>query len=251
MSSDDLSKKQQKYQDRLSRSKKETRKKQALNFVLLVVGLGVIIYAMLLPSLKPITDLEPITDLVAPQANSHPLADGNALGNQDAPVIVEVYSDFKCAACQYFYESVEPLLIQNYIETGDVYYIYHTFGDRIHPPESGRTAQAVFCAEDQGAFWGMHDYLFTNYNYGVSKGFSERVLETIADLIGIDTNEFLTCLTSDFFQDKTNEDAADGIALGVPGTPGVIINGTFLDGFQYTDIQTAVDEILAGENPEE
>ena len=97
MSPDDLSKKQQKFQDRLSRSKKETRKKQALNFVLIVVGLGVIIIAMLLPNLKP------ITDLVAPQTNSHPLADGNALGNPDAPVVVEVYSDFKCSACQYFY----------------------------------------------------------------------------------------------------------------------------------------------------
>ena len=96
----------------------------------------------------------------------------------------------------------------------------------------------------------MHDYLFTNYDYGVSNGFSERSLETMAELIGINTEEFSTCLTTNVFKEKTNQDSLDGIALGVPGTPGVIINGTFLGGFQYSDIQIAVDEILAGENSE-
>lgn len=244
MSSDNISKKQQKFQERLQRSKQEKRKKQAKNLVLILVGLGIIISAMIIQAQKP------ITDLIEPSPKNHPMADGHSLGDPNAPITVEVYSDFKCAACEYFFASVEPILVQEYVQPGLVYYVYHTFGDIIHPPQSGITAQAAFCAEDQGAFWDFHDYLFTNFDFGMTQGFSDKAFETIADLIGIDKVLLTECIASDTHKDATNNDASEGIALGVPGTPGVIINGVLLDGFQFSDIQNAVDSLLDGESQE-
>ncbi|MCK5344564.1 MAG: thioredoxin domain-containing protein, partial [Candidatus Heimdallarchaeota archaeon] len=111
MSSDKLSTNQQKHQNRVKRSKKINRKKQAMNITFIVVGSAILLAALYFSSQQP------ITDLIEPIQKSHPMADGNALGDPNAPVTVELFSDFKCPACQYFYESVEPLIIQEYVET--------------------------------------------------------------------------------------------------------------------------------------
>jgi len=241
MSSEILSKKQQKYQDRLRRSKREKLKKQATNLTLIIVGVGIIILALLYPSFQP------ITDLVEPTPRSHPLADGNSLGDPAAPITLEVYSDFKCPACEYFYSSVEPLIIQNYVETGLVYFTYHTFGNRINPPQSGLTSQALYCADDQGNFWEMHDYIYSNYTYGSSKGFTDKALETMAANIGLDQDVFSNCLANEIHTDQLEQDVEAGMAAGIPGTPSVIINGVLLDSFEYADIQAEIERILADE----
>jgi len=245
MSSENISKKQQKYQDRLRRSKRNKRKKQAVNITLITVGFGIILLALYLPSLQP------ITDLVEPTQRAHPLADGNALGDPNAPVTIEVYSDFKCPACEYFFEAIEPQIIQQYVETGLVYFIYHTFGDRINPPQSGITAQALYCAEDQGNFWEMHDYIYSNFDYGVSKGFTVKAMEKMAELIGLDTNVFSSCLADNTHTDKLDQDVENGTAEGIPGTPSVILNGNLLDSFHFADIQAAIENILSDVEGEE
>ncbi len=245
MSSENISKKQQKYQARVQRSKRNKRKKQAVNITLIVVGFGIILLALYLPTMQP------ITDLIEPAQRAHPLADGNAIGDPNAPVTIEVYSDFKCPACEYFYETVEPNIIQQYVETGLVYFVYHTFGDRINPPQSGITSQALYCADDQGYFWEMHDYIYTNFDFGVSKGFTDKALETMAKLIGMDTNVFSKCLADNAHTDQLDRDVENGTALGIPGTPSVIINGNLLDSFQFADIQAEVENILSGLEGEE
>ena len=240
MSLDKLPKNQQKYQERLQHSKRKKRGKQAVNIISIVVGVGVLILA-----------LYPITNLTEPIQRLHPFADGNSLGDPNAPILLEVYSDFKCPACEFFYTTVEPQLIQNYVATGIVQYVFHTFGDRLNPPESGLTAQAVYCAEDQGKFWEMHNYIFTNFDYGTTKGFTDKILVTMAELIGIDENIFSECLANEVHAEDIINDVEEGRALGIPGTPSVIINGTLLDGFQYAEIEEAIENIIAGEIPED
>jgi protein-disulfide isomerase len=50
-----------------------------------------------------------------------------ALGSNNAPIIMEVYSDFQCPHCKHFHDDVQPQIVQNYVNSGKVYLIHHDF----------------------------------------------------------------------------------------------------------------------------
>lgn len=50
-----------------------------------------------------------------------------ALGARQAPVMIEVYSDFQCPACRFLYQGTLRPLIDNYVASGKVYLIHRDF----------------------------------------------------------------------------------------------------------------------------
>jgi protein-disulfide isomerase len=50
-----------------------------------------------------------------------------ALGNNNAPIMMEVYSDFQCPHCKHFHDEVQPQIVQNYVNSGKVYLVHHDF----------------------------------------------------------------------------------------------------------------------------
>ena len=56
----------------------------------------------------------------------------NGLGNNTAPITVEVYSDFECPHCKIFHDTTQQAIIQDYVNTGKVYLIHRDFPLRQH-----------------------------------------------------------------------------------------------------------------------
>jgi len=150
-----------------------------------------------------------------------------ALGPADAPVTIEVWSDFQCPACGFFAKSIEPDLIDEYVRTGDVNLIYRdmAFIDNSEKGESHQAAAAARCAGDQGKFWEYHDYLFENQN-GENKGaFDRATLDQIATAVGLDMTVFGSCMSSDAAVQAVSAETAQGKTAGVVSTPTLAING--------------------------
>src|SRR6185369_7880644 len=121
------------------------------------------------------------------QSNTHPNANGNSLGDQNARIQIVEFGDFQCPYCKRFHEETEPLLISNYVETGKVYFTYRSAGNWVSKnigggnTESQDAAASAYCAADQGKFWEMHDALFANNGDVENQGsFSEERLTSIA-----------------------------------------------------------------------
>ena len=77
--------------------------------------------------------------------------DGRTLGSPTAPVSLEIWADFQCPACGNFTRTIEPVVIDRYVETGKVKLTFHDYafiGD-----ESLDAAAAARCAAQQGRFW--------------------------------------------------------------------------------------------------
>jgi protein-disulfide isomerase len=55
-----------------------------------------------------------------------------ALGSKNAPVVMEVFSDFQCPACKTLFTSTNRLLMDNYVSTGKVYLIHRDFPLPMH-----------------------------------------------------------------------------------------------------------------------
>lgn len=230
---------------------KRQRQQRVLTIVVVTVIAIVVAFFLIAPSIR--NAMTPVGEITRITPEARPNADGKAIGDPNAPVLVEVWSDFQCPACQDFAQSVESQIIQNYAATGKVRYEYRHFpflDDRAGTKESDQSANASMCASEQGKFWEYHDYLFANWN-GENKGaFNDRRLVAFAEALGLDMAKFNDCFSRNAYQDVIDKDLADGEQAGVQGTPSVFVNGQIIrPGFvpSYEEVAQAIDAALAGQ----
>lgn len=171
---------------------------------------------------------------------------GSQLGNPDAPVTIIEYGDFQCSHCQSFYATIESLLINNHVNSGEVLFEFRAVD--FLGPESKLAAEAAYCAADQNMFWEYHDVVFTNYSTGNSGGYSEERLIDFAETLEMDQNNFMNCLRSGEKAQQVAEDVAAAAADGVTGTPSFLVNGLLLGGNRpYSDLQEAIAAALGSD----
>lgn len=226
--------------------RRQQQRKQRMFIVLGVIIAAVVVAALLIiPSLLPAGDINTITPI------ERPMVDGKALGNPDAPVKIDVYEDFQCPACRSYSENIEPRVVEDFVATGQVYYVYRQFpflDDRAVGKESDQAANASMCAAEQDRFWDYHDMLFANWNGENQNSFSNKRLVAFAEALGLDMSAFNSCFNNNTYQDEINSELEQGKSIGVSGTPSVLVNGQMVSpGFipSYDDIAAAVNNALS------
>jgi protein-disulfide isomerase len=155
----------------------------------------------------------------------------NTMGNPNAPVHIIEYGDFQCPYCLKFWSETEPQLIEEYVNTGKVYFEYRSLGAFLGE-ESAWAAEGAYCAGDQGKFWEYHDTLFINWNGGNTGNYSKDRLVQFAESLDLDMQTFESCLRDGWHTPTVQKDAADASAAGVRATPTFFINGFMLEGAQ-------------------
>ncbi len=167
------------------------------------------------------------------------------LGKADAKVTVVQFADYRCPFCEKFFTDSESQLIKDYVDTGKVKLYFRDFaflGDA-----SVVASNAVACANDQGKFWEYHDYLYKNQpSESDTSMYNTDGLTQVAVNLGLNGDQFKTCLSSKKFNADVSKDLADGQAAGVSGTPTIFINGIAVVGAQpYSAFKTIIDKELA------
>ena len=146
---------------------------------------------------------------------------GFSIGDPNAPVSVEEFSDFQCSHCKTFSQTLEPEFIENYVDTGKVYLTFKNFP--IFGEASENAAEATYCAADQNAMWQYKKALFSFSSF--QDAFSDNNLVSYAESLELDSGEFQNCLESDKFVSAIQADMANGKNLGIQGTPSFSVNG--------------------------
>ncbi len=165
--------------------------------------------------------------------------DNEFLGEEDAPVTVIEWSDFECPFCARFYSETLPQIIEEYVEEGDVKFVFKHFPLSFHK-NAQKAAEAAECAKDQGAFWEMHDLLFES---GVDGG--EKTYKKYAAQLDLDEGKFASCLNSGRKAKEIDQDIKEGTAAGVRGTPGFTVNGQLVSGAQpFAAFEAVIEEKL-------
>lgn len=218
--------------------RRKARQRQQILTISIVTGLALIFAALLIyPSVRPIGEIVEITPI------GRQNADGLAIGDANAPILIEIFEDFQCPACRSFTENIEPTVVANYVDTGLARLIYrqNPFIGR----ESFQAANASMCANEQGRFWDYHDILFANQTGENIGAFSDRRLQAFAESLNLDMELFNECFQRNKYENNINEDLALSRGYGIRGTPTVVVNGQPLSSFTLATIQTAVDEAVA------
>ncbi len=76
-------------------------------------------------------------------------------GEPDARLILVAFEDFKYNESLMHFEDVDPMLVEKYIDTGEMREVF-----KFYPLLSPNAALASLCALEQGKFWEFRDLLF-------------------------------------------------------------------------------------------
>lgn len=181
-------------------------------------------------------DSKKADDVVAVQPTNHVKGAGNK-----GVTLVE-YGDFQCPVCaQYF-----PILNEIKSKYGDdITFQYRHFPlDSIHPNARG-AHRAAEAAGNQGKFWEFHDLLHINQTTWSSSSNSKAIFDSYAEQLQLDMAKYNTDYASVNTNDIINADLDAGKALGVTGTPGLILNGRLLEDNERRSLDELVKAIDA------
>jgi len=173
-----------------------------------------------------------------------------SLGEDQAPVLLEVYSDYQCPFCgRYYVEAIKPM-IKDYVDAGKVKLLYKDIA--FEGEGSQRAAEAVHCANDQGKFWEYHDKITTTrYQANNNQIYDKTNLIKAAQELGLDECEFTLCLESGKYTKLVKNDT-QGAWSKINGTPTSFLNskmvandkGENLGAMSYEMLKSTIDELL-------
>lgn len=153
------------------------------------------------------------------------------------------FLDFECEGCGAFYPVVEKLRE----EYGDRV----TFVARYFPMPGHRNgelaARAAEAAARQGRFEEMYNKLFTTQKeWGEAQESKQDVFRGFAEELGLDMAEFDKALADPKVAQRVQDDQADGLGLGVQGTPTFFLDGEMLQiPGSYKEFRALIDDRLS------
>jgi Na+/H+ antiporter NhaA len=154
-------------------------------------------------------------------------------GSHDALVTLVEYGDFECPFCG----RAEPVLRKLLGEFGDdLRFVFrHLPLTDVHP-RAQLAAEAAEAADAQGAFWPMHDLLFTR-----QAALRPMDLVQYAEELGLDADRFTDELRTHEHLPRVSEDVDGADRSSVSGTPTFFVNGRRHQGaYDIASLEAAV-----------
>ncbi len=200
-------------------------KEYTLHFIIaLLVGITFLTYtSMANPFTPQVKKLKSIKTFLKMEVNPYAVS-GNNLGNPDAPIRVQLYSDFACPMC-FAYNIMIHKAVK---ELGNVYIEPHNLPlDRecnkylrkqVHK-NGCRYAKYAVAAKNQGKYWDMSTLLFEHH----PKNDEEAV--QLAKKIGLNIDKFKQDIQSKETMKKITDDIDYAVSQGVVATPTIVIDG--------------------------
>lgn len=151
-----------------------------------------------------------------------------AEGALDAPVVIAEFSDWNCSHCQRYGIETEPELLKKYVDSGLVRIEWNDMP--IRGPQSVAAAKAGRAAAEQGRF---ADYKKA-YLEAVAGGDTQFDIDDYVEFAKKaevkDLDKFRADAESDKYDDAIKGALEYGQKIGLNGTPGFIVNDTYLGG---------------------
>lgn len=173
--------------------------------------------------------LEPVR---YPVAN---LSGDAVLGSKDAPVTIVEFSDFQCPYCSQSQEVLKSLE-KKYGES--IRIVFKHLPLDIHP-QARLAAEASLCADEQGSFRKLHDWLFAN-----PRNIQVEAMVAVAPDLDLDGTALEQCISEKRFSDEVDQHIAQAQTLGVESTPTFFVNGRKVAERSIEEFSRLIDEEL-------
>jgi len=169
------------------------------------------------PKSTPKAGALPQTKVTAAQ-----IATAKTLGNKNAPIQFEVFSDFQCPMCRSFFLSASHKMLEDYCSAGKVYLIHHDFPlpipAHVHSEEAARWADAAAAI---GKFHEVESALYSNQD---SWGATGKIEEVVANVLSpADLKRVRALVENPEVRAAIQRDKDLGDSRGFNGTPTLLV----------------------------
>jgi len=186
-------------------------------------------------------------------------ADGHPyLGQSDAPVTLEEWSDYACPFCGRHFRQTWPGLFEKYVQPGKLRLVFRDFPlEGLHPTAMAAHVAARCAGQGRGAtYWAYHDALFQNQAAWARLPDPAPFLLETARSLGVDPSSFQACLASSEASKFIVASVLAGQASQFDGTPQFRFLKAGSEPFDMSGAQpvsrfeSVIDALLAGKEPE-
>jgi protein-disulfide isomerase len=161
------------------------------------------------------------------------------LGKPEAPITIIEYESLTCPHCAKFAVSVLPKLREKWIENGKAKLVMR---DYPLDERAMRAAMVTRCAPPD-RYYPLTEMFFAQAEEWVLASDYRALLERLAKLGGMSSNQFAACITDKKLEDEVAQSRLTASQqLGVQATPTFFINGEKFDGEPTAE---AFDHILS------
>jgi protein-disulfide isomerase len=181
--------------------------------------------------------------------NKIPVLDSTiVIGDENAPITLYEFSDYECEFCaiaqgnenliQEFkkrypnYTSPVDSVMEEYVKTGLVKYVYYNYPVSQNSPQASIAHNAALCANAQDSWLKYHNNLFEVREDWINSGKKEEKFIEYAVELGLNEEEFTTCLSEKTYDKQISSEIQLGILFGVQGTPSFFVEKNFIPGAQ-------------------
>lgn len=220
-----------------------------MKFIVILTLIGVILLAIIVTVVsKQSPKEEPVSQEV--DLTGQPI-----LGEEDAPVTLVEFGDYKCPSCKAWGETIYPQLVEEYVLNGDVKFSYVNV--LFHGEESvlaALGAESVY-KQDPEVFWDFHKKLFASQPEATSHDnvwvTSEKLVELASEFPTINLEQLKQDIEQQLTSNQVDTDEALFKKHNVSQTPTIKINGvTMEDPFDYEAIKEVIDKELEADKNE-
>jgi len=164
-------------------------------------------------------------------------------------IIIYIYTDFQCGACEKLHSEVEPELRQRYVAIGRVQIEIRLLGAM--SIDSMRATEAALCASDQGRFLEYQNALFRAWREEEDIAvYSVEALTGLAVELGLDQAAFANCLNSEAKKAEVEENMRMAQADGVSTLPAFLVGDFKIEGCRPLDTYIeAIETVLTTQPP--
>jgi protein-disulfide isomerase len=234
----------------MSKEKKTEEKEIKISSQILIVPIALLLVAIIVAviiitggkdnndntddssSVEGSTDFGDYSDYITDGVSSS-IDDDAYLGDKDtAKIAIVEFTDYQCYYCYRHTTETLPDLLENYVDTGEVLYVFRD--DEIHGDEAEKRAEIGECVhhlDGNDAFASYHEKMMTYYSEDLS---TDDIYNVVSEL-GFSSDNVKACYEAGTYKDEILADADDASNAGISGTPGFIVgildDGGGVDGY--------------------
>lgn len=171
------------------------------------------------------------------------------IGDKNAPNTMVLFYDYQCPFCKQFEQGVSPKLVTNYVNTGKLKIVFKDFqflgNDSMDAAVFGR----ALWESQPDKFYPWFTAMFNAQDEEGDEGFGDlaSVEKLAATIPGLDVAKADALVKSkrSTYEAAITEDRSEGAALGVNGTPTIVVGNQLLTGLSpdqfYAGITSTID----------